>query len=273
MLSYQHGYHAGNHADVLKHLVLCRVLAHLNQKPRGWLFLDTHAGAGAYDLQDAFALKTGEADTGIHRLRAAAEPPAVIAEYLAHTANAHGHYPGSPRIAAALARPDDLLVFCERHPGEFLKLQALFAARTGKVRCIQGDGYAAVKYTLPPPTRRGAILIDPAYELRDDWSLVEKTLAAGLRRFATGTWMIWYPRLHGGEEQGFINRLRLASDRAWLHATLDIARPGSRNCHGSGMFVVNPPYTLAADLANCLPFLADTLGIGGSGRSGLESGG
>lgn len=258
MLSYQHGYHAGNHADVLKHLVLCRVLEHLNQKPRGWTYLDTHAGAGAYDLSGEKATKTGDAATGFLKLRAAENPPAAVAAWLVRSGTNEAVYPGSPMLAGDFARDVDRLVFCERHPAEFRALESLCLRYGKRVRCIQGDGLAAIKYTLPPPTRRGAILIDPAYERPEEWSAVVDSLAAGMRRFATGTFMIWFPRLRDRDNTPFERRLRAGIEQAWLQADLDIG--GDRNLRGSSLFIVNPPWTLAGELKDALPWLVERLG-------------
>jgi 23S rRNA (adenine2030-N6)-methyltransferase len=260
LLSYQHGYHAGNHADVLKHLVLHRVLSYLNQKSRGWTFLDTHAGSGLYNLHGDKALQTGDADSGILRIRGATDAPAPIRAWLEHIKRADGNYPGSPLLAASLARPVDRLVFCERHPGEYRTLEASCRSSAAVIRAVEGDGFAAVKYTLPPPTRRGAVLIDPSYERDEDWTAVIDAVTEGLRRFATGTIMIWYPRLTGRDNSRFVRTLESLAPKAWLHAILDVATAAQRSFYGSGLFVINPPWTLASELELCLPWLMHVLG-------------
>jgi len=270
LLSYQHGYHAGNHADVLKHLVLHRVLSHLNLKSRGWTFLDTHAGAGQYNLGSDQALKTGDARTGILRIRQAEGKPAPVNAWLDHIKKDDDRYPGSPLLAASLARPVDRLVFCERHPAEYRELESSCRSSSASIRTIEGDGFAAVKYTLPPPSRRGAVLIDPSYEREEDWTAVIESIAAGLRRFASGTFMVWYPRLRARDNARFIRALEALESTEWLHAVLDVSKPEEKTFFGSGLFVVNPPWTLAAELALSLPWLADALGQDQQGTFALR---
>ncbi len=274
MLSYQHGYHAGNHADVLKHIVLCRVLVRLNQKVRGWTYLDTHAGSGSYDLSGSMATKTGDADSGIHRLRGATGAPAAVANYLEQIATFSnkykGEYPGSPLLAASFARDVDRLVCCERHPAEYETLSSRCNVQDAHIRCIEGDGFAAVKHALPPPTRRGAVLIDPSYERDEEWSAVINALNAGLRRFATGTWMVWYPRLQARDNRTFERQLRVLGEKDWLCASLDVASAKDRGFYGSSLFMINPPWTLEEELRGALPWLAKTLG-GSSGGWSLDT--
>lgn len=269
MLSYQHGYHAGNHADVLKHLVLHRVLTHLNLKDKPWTFLDTHAGAGVYDLNSAMAGKNREHETGVERLRGAKDLPEPLAGWLRDAFDDSGRYRGSPALAAHLARENDQLIFFERHPEEFRKLSAAYRKQR-HARCTQGDGYAAVKSALPPPSRRGAVLIDPSYELAEDWKKVPEAVSAGLERFATGVFMVWYPRLANVDGGKMVRRITRNCTVPWLHLSLDVDSPSARNLHGSGMVVLNPPWTLRQEFECFAPHLSNLAGGESVSRASLE---
>ena len=260
MLSYQHVYHAGNHADVLKHMTLVLVLDYLNQKPKAWTYLDTHAGRGYYDLDSAAARKTGDADSGIHRLQQADHLPNEIRRYLDLVNTSSQGYPGSPAIASSLARADDRLILCERHPADFRQLDDASVLFGTQARCLQGDGFVAVKSALPPPSRRGVVLIDPSYELASDYVDVPNAVKAGLKRFATGIFMVWYPRLADNDGQELVRRLRASSLRPWLDVQLDVTDRQRANLFGSGMFNDNPPHVLAAQLSTALPALVKLLG-------------
>ena len=203
-MNYRHGYHAGNFADVLKHTALCELLRLLTAKDKKLFVLDTHAGAGGYDLSGSQARRTGEAETGIVRLAGLprAGMPAAVARYLAAVTAydrkfgpAGGQlrrYPGSPRLVRAALRPGDRFIACELHPEEALLLKREFAGdRAVEVR--QADGYKALKALLPPVERRGLVLIDPPFEVPDEYEHLLRALRQGVRRFATGCYAIWYP--------------------------------------------------------------------------------
>ena len=203
-MNYRHGYHAGNFADVLKHTALCELLRLLTAKDKKLFVLDTHAGAGGYDLSGSKARRTGEAETGIVRLAAAprAGMPAAVARYLAAVAaydrkfgpagGKPSRYPGSPRLVRAALRPGDRFIACELHPEEALALKREFAGdRAIEVR--QADGYKALKALLPPVERRGLVLIDPPFEVTDEYERLLRALRQGVRRFATGCYAVWYP--------------------------------------------------------------------------------
>ena len=203
-MNYRHGYHAGNFADVLKHLALCELLRLLTAKDKKLFVLDTHAGAGGYDLGGELARRTGEAEAGIARLLAAprAGMPAAVARYLAAVSaydrkfgpagGALRRYPGSPRLVRAACAPGDRFVACELHPQEALALRREFAGdRAVEVR--QADGYKALKALLPPVERRGLMLIDPPFEAADEFERLLRALRQGVRRFATGCYAVWYP--------------------------------------------------------------------------------
>jgi 23S rRNA (adenine2030-N6)-methyltransferase len=286
MLSYRHAFHAGNHADVFKHLALAECLRLLSRKDKGFLVVDTHAGAGAYALTEGYAAQNEEWAAGVGRLRSArggadqALPGAVVAyldlvdAYSASEGRGDGAlYPGSPALIAGALRPQDRAVFCELHPADRELLAARFAA-DGRVRVRSEDGFAALKALLPPPTRRGLVFIDPSYELAEDYARVPAALSDGLRRFETGTFVVWYPLLERPEALALGSALRAAAaGRPALDAALRVrsSAPGERGMAGSGLFVVNPPWTLSDTLRDCLPFLARVLAADGGADWTLEA--
>ena len=267
MLAYRHAFHAGNHADVLKHVVLARVLRHMNAKPKPYRYVDTHAGAGGYSLEGPYALKKGEYREGIGRLWTRDDLPPAVADYveLVRRFNPPGRleqYPGSPAIARMLRREHDELRLYERHPTDHRILAAYLAdARRAEVRLA--DGFDAAKSQLPPPTRRGVVLIDPSYEGRGDYARVGATLREALARFSEAVCLVWYPQVQKVEAAELPRRLHgAAGARGWLHARLSVQRADAEGygLAGSGVYVVNPPYTLADELAGVLPYLARVLG-------------
>jgi 23S rRNA (adenine2030-N6)-methyltransferase len=296
MLSYRHGFHAGNHADVFKHIVLVFCLDYLAGKEKPLLCVDTHAGAGVYDLEEG---RNREWEGGIGKLTAAALPP-MAARYLevaglAGAAASGGKarvYPGSPLITASLLRKQDRLVCCELHPADYKILEAAlndFGASPERrdqapvVETRREDGPASLKALLPPPSRRGLILIDPSWEEKDEYETIPQALSAAVKRFPQGMYILWYPLLavpktaagemlpetlmglYGG------NRCRAelrtakpaGQQRSWERS---LGGRSPRGMYGSGLVVFNPPYTLKAALEGILPWLAETLGVGGSGR-------
>lgn len=266
MLSYRHAFHAGNHADVLKHLVLAQVLDYLNLKDKPWWYVDTHAGAGVYDLTSDYARKNAEYETGIGRLWGRADLPEAVARYveLVRGLNPDGRlrlYPGSPWIASRLMRRQDRLRLFELHPTDGRLLQQTFAELGQQVRIEAADGFEGLKAVLPPPSRRGLTLIDPAYEVKTDYRAVVQALKAGLERFATGIYAVWYPMLPRHEARELPQRLKRLPGVRWLEVTLSVRAPAAEGfgMHGSGLFVVNPPWTLAATLASVLPWLTRVL--------------
>jgi 23S rRNA (adenine2030-N6)-methyltransferase len=273
MLAYRHAFHAGNHGDVLKHLSLALALDHLQQKDKGLLLVDTHAGAGGYPLGSAMARKKEESAGGIARLwqlptaeRAAL--PAPIRRYLDLVAAHNGagrerlaRYPGSPALLQQLQRPQDRLQLYELHPADFRQLQRRFARKHG-VELHPADGFAALPKLLPPPTRRALVLIDPPYELERDYALVHATLRTAITRFAEGVFIVWIPQIARLAAQQLPKRLQALAPKGWLHARLTVKRADARGfgLTGSSIFVINPPFTLAAELRACLPVLAQRLG-------------
>ena len=266
MLSYRHAFHAGNHADVLKHLILLQLLDYLNHKEKPYWVVDSHAGAGRYLLDSEQARKNAEFSTGIGRLWDRRDLPAAIADYVAavRLLNPNGrlrHYPGSPWLALQRLRAQDRLSLFELHSSDFRLLEKAMAGESRRVAMRQADGFIDIKSVLPPPPRRGLVLIDPSYEDKRDYLRVTAALKEGIARFATGTFAVWYPLLQRGDSRQLPERLRRLPVK-WLDASLTVHAPAADGfgMHGSGMFIVNPPWTLATTLADCLPWLATVLG-------------
>jgi 23S rRNA (adenine2030-N6)-methyltransferase len=266
MLAYRHAFHAGNHADVLKHIVLMLVLRHMNAKPKPYRYVDTHGGAGGYSLEGRYAQKKGEYERGIGRLWTRTDLPEVVADYVAlvRRFNPDGvlaQYPGSPALAQMLLRPHDQLRAFELHPTEQKILRATLAATPSAIT-YDGDGFVGLKSQLPPSSRRAAVLIDPSYEGNADYGRVIATLREALARFAPGVYMVWYPQVSKLEAAGLPKRLEALAPKGWLHARLSVQQPDAQGfgLAGSGMFVINPPHALAAQLQAVLPWLVDALG-------------
>lgn len=277
MLSYRHAYHAGNHADVLKHLIQVQMLQYMTQKPAPLWVVDTHAGAGRYSLESEQAKKLGEFQDGVGRLWKATGQPKAVAEYLdtVRELNPDGelrHYPGSPWLAYQQLRKDDRLRLFELHSNEVKLLARSFNGTGRQVHIVEGDGLGALKTLLPPPTRRGLILMDPSYETRNDYAAVLQALKESLKRFATGTYALWYPQLAKIESRQLPDRLKRLPAGNWLHATLRVQAPATDGfgMHGSGMFIINPPWTLAESLRQALPWLARELALGEGADWSLE---
>jgi 23S rRNA (adenine2030-N6)-methyltransferase len=294
MFSYRHGFHAGNHADVLKHMVLIAVLKHLQAKPTAITVVDTHAGAGLYRLDSEFAGTSGEAQDGIVKLLAsalAAEPPPLLAEYLQLIAsfNPSGRtrvYPGSPFVTGTLLRTDprDKLWVFELHPtdGKALAGHVDQLENKRQVTLKREDGFEGLRALLPPPSRRGLVLIDPSYEIKSDYAKVAQCVQESLKKFATGTYMVWYPVIPRPEAHELPRRLKTVTNQAgkpWLHAVLNIGQPphepgeqaGRPGLTASGVFLVNPPHTLKAALQETLPALVEVLGRGRGQSQLVES--
>lgn len=269
MLSYRHAFHAGNFADVLKHVVLVAALGAMTRKPKPVFYLETHAGAGRYPLTPGGG---GEADEGIARLLTVSSAPAAVRAYLdaVRASNPRGQlrrYPGSPLLARALLRADDRAQLHELHPRDHGALAALFKTDR-QTQVHASDGLAALKSALPPRERRGLILIDPPYERAEEYRAVPAALTEGLRRFATGVYLLWYPRLSPDSAAPMLKTLTATLSRPTLRLELALGPPGDRpGMDGCGMLVVNPPYGLAEALQEALPWLAEVLGRpGGKGR-------
>lgn len=263
MLSYRHSFHSGNHADVLKHAVQSLILQSLKVKDKAFVYIDTHAGAGCYDLQSKEMDKTGEYLEGIKRLWDA-DVPATMQAYVAtlKNLNADGelrHYPGSPLLAKELCRPQDRLLLSELHPADFELLQAL-SAKDRRVQAYKVDGFAQLKGALPPFERRGMVLIDPPYELDHEYADVVNAVVDGIKRWATGTFAIWYPVVHSDDVDFLQRKLTNAGLPGTLQIELNVLKENNRfGMTGSGMIVVNPPWLLEQQMSELLPWLVDKL--------------
>ena len=264
MLSYRHAFHAGNHADVLKHCVLTLVIEYLKQKDKPFWYIDTHAGAGIYRLDSSEAKKNAEFKTGIERLLTYREElPPVMQPYLAvvdtlRISLPHG-YPGSPYFASQLLREQDRLRLFELHPQDHALLKENFA-RDSRAVIAQSDGFSGLKALLPPPPRRAVVLIDPPYELKDDYAHVVSALQNALRRFSNGTYLVWYPLLSRSEAQRLPQKLAALAVPS-LRVELKVENPkGEFGMFGSGMFVINPPWVLQEQVQSLLTHFQAILG-------------
>ncbi len=267
MLSYRHAFHAGNHADVLKHYVLSLVLTYMRQKDKPYCYIDTHAGAGLYHLKDDKARQNAEFEQGIAKLMAATDLTPALANFAALiksvTDNDPAFYPGSPVLAHHLLRADDKMCLFELHPSDHALLTANFKNQGKQVRVAQQDGFAGIKACLPPASRRAVVLIDPPYENKQDYQYVVSMLKDSLKRFASGTYLIWYPLLQRPEPAQMLAELLALKPASWLHVSLSIHAPKSDGfgMHGSGLFIVNPPWTLPQTLNASLPALTELLAL------------
>lgn len=277
MFSYRHGFHAGNHADVLKHAVLVQTLAYLTAKETPLWFVDTHAGAGAYALDSPFSLKKGEFREGIGRLWGKDDLPPVLADYVreVRALNADGtlrSYPGSPQIAFQMLRKQDHLQLFELHSTESKMLQKHFAKAARRVSVQAADGFDGLKAALPPRSRRGLVLIDPSYEDKEDYRKVVAAMREALRRFATGVYAVWYPLVQRQDAQDLPSQLKQLATGDWLQVSLTVKAPAKDGLglHGSGMFVFNQPWTLEAALRPAMPALVRLLGQDGKATYKLQ---
>ncbi len=265
MLSYLHGFHVGNHADVLKHTVLVSALTRLVGKPKPLRYIETHAGGGAYDLRSPAAQRNREYASGIGRVFAAADAPDAVRRLvdLVRAFNGGGElhrYPGSPTLARTVLRPDDRLCLFELHPAEH---EALLRTVAGdrRVKVLREDGLAGCIGLVPPPERRVLVLIDPSYELKNEHEQVVDAVTKAHRRFATGVYAVWYPVI----DRWWVDRFERAM-RASIHAPMTlfelcIARDSrARGLTGSGIIVINPPWTLEDEMRSALPWLARAMG-------------
>lgn len=267
MLSYRHAFHAGNHADVLKHFVEVQLLRYMGQKDKPFWYIDTHAGAGCYTLDSGYAMQNAEYESGIARLWLRDDLPAPLAEYveLVKRLNPDGKlrlYPGSPLVALELLREQDRMRLFELHSSDSEILQQNFAGQGARVLIQATDGFGALKALLPPPPRRALVLIDPPYEDKQDYRRVVATLREGLKRFASGVYAVWYPQLQRAEARQLTEQLKQLPAKSWLHAALSVRAPSEEGfgMHGSGMFVINPPWILHGMLQEVMPYLVKHLG-------------
>jgi 23S rRNA (adenine2030-N6)-methyltransferase len=267
MLSYRHAFHAGNHADVLKHYVLGLVLAHTALKDKPFWYIDTHAGAGMYSLDEGYATQNAEFEQGINKLIKAENLPKALADYVAQVQSFNTQnlalYPGSPLIAEQYLRADDKMRLFELHPNDHKLLMENFEGQSRQVKIEMQNGFTGIKAYLPPPPRRAVVLIDPPYEDKQDYQYVVDTIQECLKRFATGTYLVWYPILQRPEPALMINNLLQLNVPDWLHVSMTIHAPSHEGfgMHGSGLFIINPPWTFPKTLEETMPVLTQLLAL------------
>lgn len=262
MLSYRHTFHAGNPADVLKHLVLVEILRYLGEKEKPFVYIDTHAGAGIYRLDTPQMMKNREFDSGIGRLLDAGEPELQHYLEIIRHFNADGRmrrYPGSPKIAAQLLRKQDRGWLFELHPSDFQTLREAFEGNR-QFHLAQKDGFEGLIRLLPPVSRRGCILIDPSYEVKQDHALAVAQLIRAYKRFATGIYALWYPVVERGRIEQMERGLIKSGLRRIQRFELQHATAHSNGMWASGLFVINPPWALMRHMQGVLPILAERLG-------------
>ncbi len=266
MLAYRHAFHAGNHADVLKHITLMLVLRYMNLKDKPYRMVDTHAGAGGYSLEGQYAQKKGEYLQGVARLWSRDDLPEAVADYMAlvRQFNPDGRleqYPGSPAFSQMLLRSQDQLRLFERHPTDHRILEAYLGSVRG-AEIKDSDGFEGLKGQVPPSSRRAVVLMDPSYEGHGDYPKVITSLREAIVRFPEGVYMVWYPQVSKLEAAQLPRRLEGLAPKGWLHARLTVQQPDAQGfgLAGSGMFILNPPYTLHAQLLEVLPYLTEVLG-------------
>ena len=274
-MNYRHAYHAGNFADVLKHVSLVAVLLHLRKKDTPFAVIDCHGGRGMYDLSGEEAQKTREAEVAVGRLLQLDFVPSALQPYL-ESVRAVGPplYPGSPLIAAKLLRPKDRLVAIEKHPDEYAALTRALA-RERRARVIKGDYVEQLPKLLPPPERRGVVLIDPPYEGDDEFATAARALVAAHRRFANSIFLFWYPAKELASVGASAGELLNAGVKSLVKIELDIDRPASPDAVGSrlsatGLLVVNPPFGFAESMGEVVLFLRDSLAQGPHASGGVE---
>ena len=274
MLSYRHGFHAGNFADVLKHSLITLVINALKQKEKPFVYIDTHAGAGKYSFKSEFAQKTGEYQQGIARIWGQTQVPAEIKDYLAavraeNTGRQLIRYPGSPQLVRRLIRDQDRLQLSELHGSDFESLQQLFAGDK-HVNVAQEDGLERLSKKLPPIQKRGFIFLDPSYEVKSDYHKVVEALQTAHRHFATGIYGLWYPVIERQMTERMLQQLQQTGIPKQLRIEHCVAADGSqRGMTGSGMILINPPWTLSNQVAVLLPWLNQML-TEGQGHWKLE---
>jgi 23S rRNA (adenine2030-N6)-methyltransferase len=262
-VNYRHAFHAGNFADVVKHVALVAILLHLRKKDKPFRVIDTHAGRGLYDLQSEAAARTGEAAGGIARLEDLSGAPPALAAYLdiVRWAGA-GRYPGSPLIAAKLLREQDKLIAIERHADDE-KALASALARFGNAKSFCADGYQRLSALLPPPERRGLVLIDPPYEAADEFVRLGEALAAARKRFATGIYLVWYPIKSVAASDALSGEVLADGPENVLRITIDVGREaeGEKDrLSAAGVLVINPPYGFAEEMRAAAGVLGPRLG-------------
>jgi 23S rRNA (adenine2030-N6)-methyltransferase len=271
-MNYRHAFHAGNFADVFKHAVIARVLVHMREKQAAFRVIDTHAGAGLYDLFGSEAMRTEEWRAGIGRLWAITVTPAVralLTPYLesisaVNTGSELRRYPGSPLLALSLMRPQDRLIACELEP----KAAAVLARDLAidlRAKVVALDGWTALNAYIPPKERRGLVIVDPSFEDPDEFSKIAQHLESAHRKWPTGCYVTWYPIKARSEPDALAKRIARAGIAKVLRTELLLTPQDPDRLTGAGLIIINPPWTLPAELKQLLPSLVSTLGQAGSG--------
>ncbi|MBA6326612.1 23S rRNA (adenine(2030)-N(6))-methyltransferase RlmJ [Colwellia sp. MB02u-6] len=266
MLSYRHAFHAGNFADVLKHSVLTLILEYMTRKDKGFYYIDSHSGAGMYQLSDEYAQKTGEYKEGIAKLIENDDLPEALQPYVDLVKNLNQEtgeltlYPGSPGIARQFTRRQDSAHLFELHPTDIEHLK-VYSQRWNKSHVKQSDGYQGVLGLVPPPNRRGVVLIDPPYELKEDYLKAVRTVVNAYKKFATGTYILWYPVV----KRELVEQMQNAFTKSEVRNLMQVeycqhADTEEYGMTGTGLFIVNPPWQLASQLDEVLPYLKTKLG-------------
>ena len=266
MLSYRHAFHAGNFADVLKHSVLTLILEYMTRKDKGFYYIDSHSGAGMYQLSDEYAQKTGEYKNGIAKLIENDDLPKALQPYIDLVKNLNQEtgelslYPGSPGIARQFTRRQDSAHLFELHPTDIEHLKA-YSQRWNKSHVKQSDGYQGVLGLVPPPNRRGVVLIDPPYELKEDYLKAVRTVVNAYKKFATGTYILWYPVV----KRELVEQMQNAFTKSDIRNLTQVeycqdADTEEYGMTGTGLFIVNPPWQLTSQLDEILPYLKTKLG-------------
>lgn len=267
MLSYQHGYHAGCFADVVKHLTLTRIIDYMTIKEKPLFYLETHSGRGIYDLSDTQANKTAEYRQGISLLwEQRNQAPAVFKRYIDAVKQVNDperlrYYPGSPWYATAMLREQDRLICCELHPTEFRYLEQL-PLHHNRLFFNNEDGTDNLISRLPPPERRGLIFIDPSYEIKNEYKQIPNILKSAYNRFASGTYCLWYPLLDQHQNEQLLRGLGNINAEKTLRLEFYLTARAKSGMSGCGLWIINPPYTLAEDMKIGLKYLSSLFNPG-----------
>ena len=266
-MNYRHAFHAGNFADVMKHALLARILLHLSAKPAPWRFIDLHGGAGLYDLSSEAALRTNEAAGGVGLMEEAFAPEveALLAPWreairAVRARHGQGFYPGSPLIALGMARPGDAVLVNEKHAETASQLRSA-CGRDRRARIVELDGSVALRANIPPPEKRGLVLVDPPFERADEFALMARDVIAAHAKWPTGAYALWHPLKDMSLVEGLLAALEQAGISRLLRLELTIhAKPAGLG--GSGLLVINPPWKLREEAEILLPALAERLALG-----------
>lgn len=274
-MNYRHSFHAGNFADVVKHAALALALERLRQKDAPFCVMDSHAGRGLYDLTAPEAQRAGEYRLGVARVMAATDRPAALAPYVRviEGLNPDGdvrRYPGSPLVAQSLMRPQDRLILCEKHPEEAEALRRA-VGRDGRVHSHARDGYEALGALLPPPEKRGLVLIDPPFEAKDEWARLTRALSVARKRFAHGSYMIWLPIKDAGAVRRFYESLGAQDEPKAEIIALELAVGSEADrMQAASLVCVNPPWGVRDAMVEALPWLARLLAQGPGARGAVK---